>query len=133
MEGEHLATTYIPGRLFSVNPATTNRVDGLFTRNERVAMFYDTKHGKMAVVMVGAMLVAGIETVAEGLITPPHRSDIVHYDYSNKPKTFKCGDEIGRFKFGSTAIVLHENPDFQFSEEFNADKAIRLGNSLATL
>lgn len=133
MEGKHLATTYIPGRLFSVNPATTTRVEGLFTRNERVAMFYETKHGKMAVVMVGAMLVAGIETVAEGLVTPQHRSDIVHYDYTEKPKTFKCGDEIGRFKFGSTAIVLHENPDFQFSDEFGAGKSIRLGNNLAAI
>ena len=51
-------TVYVPGDLFSVNPATAEGVDGLFARNERLVCMFDTEYGPMAMV-----LVAGIETV----------------------------------------------------------------------
>jgi len=57
---------HIPGRLFSVNTATTNSVPGLFARNERVAAIFDTDAGPMALVLVGAIFVSSIETVWHG-------------------------------------------------------------------
>ena len=51
---------YIPGRLFSVNQTTAQNVPELFARNERVACIFDTERGPMAVVLVGAMIVASI-------------------------------------------------------------------------
>merc|ERR1711964_483200 len=72
---------YVPGRLFSVNQATANYVPGLFARNERVVCLFDTEHGPMAMVLVGAMIVASIETVWAGLVTPPKRTlKTFHYD-----------------------------------------------------
>mgnify|MGYP003124183137 FL=1 len=47
---------YVPGRLFSVNQATANYVPGLFARNERLVCIFDTEHGPMAMVLVGAMI-----------------------------------------------------------------------------
>jgi len=70
--GRLRAMTYIPGRLFSVNFATARAVPGLFTRNERLVCLFDTHMGPMALILVGAMLVAGMETVWSGQITPPH-------------------------------------------------------------
>src|SRR3546814_3385586 len=64
---------YIPGRIFSVNQTTAENVPELFARNERVACIFDTERGPMAVVLVGAMIVASIETVWAGLVTPPKR------------------------------------------------------------
>ena len=64
---------HVPGRLFSVNPLTARNVPRLFARNERVVCIFDTEHGPMAVVLVGAMIVASIETVWAGLVTPHKR------------------------------------------------------------
>lgn len=68
LTGRLIETVYIPGRLFSVNPRTTRCVPGLFARNERLVAIFDTAAGPMALILVGAMFVAGIETVWTGPI-----------------------------------------------------------------
>ncbi|MEJ6069956.1 archaetidylserine decarboxylase, partial [Psychrobacter sp. 16-Bac2893] len=94
-------TRYVPGTLFSVNNTTAANVPDLFARNERLVCLFDTAYGKAAVVMVGAMIVAGIETVATGKISRTDDIQEVDHDMS-----FKKGDEVGRFYLGSTAIVV---------------------------
>jgi phosphatidylserine decarboxylase len=64
--GELSAQTYVPGKLFSVNQATAENVERLFARNERLVCYFDTEAGPVAMVLVGAMIVAGIETVWSG-------------------------------------------------------------------
>jgi phosphatidylserine decarboxylase len=101
--------TYIPGQLFSVSPATTRLVPNLFARNERVATFFDTAAGSMALVLVGAINVASIETVWTGVMTPPRGKQIRHWDYSQTEKpsmVLDKGAEMGRFNMGSTVIIL---------------------------
>lgn len=94
-------TRYVPGTLFSVNNTTAANVPDLFARNERLVCLFDTAYGKAAVVMVGAMIVAGIETVATGKISRTDDIQEAGHDMS-----FKKGDELGRFYLGSTAIVV---------------------------
>ena len=100
-DGTLTKTRYVPGTLFSVNNTTAANVPDLFARNERLVCLFDTDYGKAAVVMVGAMIVAGIETVATGKIT--RTDDIQEADHD---MIFKKGDELGRFYLGSTAIVV---------------------------
>ncbi len=101
---------HIPGRLFSVAPFTVNNVPSLFARNERVASFFDTPNGRLAVIMVGAMNVSAIETVWAGLVTPPAGKQISTVAYEGEQAlSLACGDEMGRFNMGSTVIVLTEN------------------------
>ncbi|WP_186365271.1 phosphatidylserine decarboxylase, partial [Siminovitchia fortis] len=69
-------TLYIPGELFSVNQITAENIPGLFARNERMVCLFDTELGRMAVVMVGAMIVAGIETVVTGKVKPSGRLEL---------------------------------------------------------
>ena len=52
---------YVPGDLYSVNQTTAKGVDNLFARNERLVAIFDTELGPMAMILVGAMIVAGIE------------------------------------------------------------------------
>jgi len=94
-------TRYVPGTLFSVNNTTAANVPDLFARNERLVCMFDTKYGKAAVVMIGAMIVAGIETVATGKIA--RTNDIFESDHDMQ---FAAGEELGRFYLGSTAIVV---------------------------
>jgi phosphatidylserine decarboxylase len=97
----------IPGDLFSVNNATANQVPRLFSRNERAVAIFDTDIGPMAVVLVGAMIVAGIETVWAGDVAPFKRK-IQTTDYQTPPHNIALakGAEMGHFKLGSTAVVL---------------------------
>lgn len=106
IDGRLLKTHYVPGTLFSVNDVTAQHVPDVFARNERLVCVFETtfangQTGRFAVVMVGAMIVAGIETVATGKIV---RSDYIQE--LNHDLTLSKGDELGRFYLGSTAIVV---------------------------
>ncbi len=107
LDGTLTEMIHVPGRLFSVNPLTARNVPALFARNERVVCLFDTAQGPMAVVLVGAMIVASIETVWAGLVAP--LSKTVHttrYGSHASPVHLAKGAEMGRFKLGSTVIVL---------------------------
>ncbi len=97
---------HIPGRLFSVNDATAEGVDNLYARNERVVCRFDTDAGPMVVVLVGALLVAGIETVWHGPVTPPTARRIQRWRYDDRDIVLERGAELGRFNMGSTVILL---------------------------
>lgn len=118
---------HVPGRLFSVNPATTENVSGLFARNERVVAIFDTDYGPMAMVLVGAMIVASIETVWSGQITPLNR-DVAVTQYNNTQGiTLEKGEEMGRFKLGSTIVMLYGQEMTEFLDSMQAGTATRMG------
>ncbi|QOW44572.1 archaetidylserine decarboxylase [Acinetobacter piscicola] len=118
-------TLYIPGELFSVNKTTAENVPGLFARNERMVCLFDTELGRMAVVLVGAMIVAGIETVATGKVKPSGRLELNHHELK-----LEKGDELGRFYLGSTAIVLFEQGKMNWDAQFKANSVVVMGEAL---
>ncbi|MDM1758590.1 MULTISPECIES: archaetidylserine decarboxylase [Acinetobacter] len=118
-------TLYIPGELFSVNQTTAENVPGLFARNERMVCLFDTELGRMAVVLVGAMIVAGIETVATGKVKPSGRLELNHHELK-----LEKGDELGRFYLGSTAIVLFEQDKMNWDAQFKANSVVVMGEAL---
>jgi len=127
---------YVPGELFSVNPLTANNVPDLFARNERVVTIFDTEHGALAMVLVGATIVASIETTWAGTITPPAGSDIFRWQYPAKGVdaiTFEKGDEMGRFKLGSTVVSTFAPNMVEFTPTAGPETVTRLGELYATL
>lgn len=127
---------YVPGELFSVNPLTANNVPDLFARNERVVTIFDTDHGALAMVLVGATIVASIETTWAGTITPPAGSDIFRWKYPAKGVdaiTFEKGDEMGRFKLGSTVVSTFAPNMVEFTPEAGPQTITRLGELYAKL
>lgn len=118
-------TLYIPGELFSVNQTTAENIPGLFARNERMVCLFDTDLGRMAVVLVGAMIVAGIETVATGKVKPTGRLELNHHDLK-----IEKGAELGRFYLGSTAVVLFEKDKMQWDTAFKANSLVVMGEAL---
>ncbi len=95
------------GDLFSVNPLTAENVPNLFARNERVVATFRTPHGPMALVLVGATIVASIETIWAGNIAPTKEKKVVRWDYSgDEAITLQKGAEMGLFKLGSTVVCL---------------------------
>lgn len=129
--GKLMEMVHIPGRLFSVNPVTTENIPNLFARNERVIALFDTRVGAMALVLVGAIFVSSIETVWHGVVTPPSASRIQNWEYQDQDLSFDQGTEMGRFNMGSTIIVLFPKDRITWSEELKDGSAIRMGQLLA--
>lgn len=132
VDGTLREAVYIPGDLYSVNQTTAEGVDNLFARNERLVAIFDTEHGPMAMVLVGAMIVAGIETIWSGQVAPAKKDPQVLYSTQNpRPVTIEKGAEMGRFKLGSTVILLFGQDAVNWSEQLKAQSPLRLGERIA--
>jgi phosphatidylserine decarboxylase len=129
-DGKLLSTRYIPGELFSVNDQTAQALPNLFARNERLVCEFESDNGNFAVVFVGAMLVAGIETVWGGFETPG-RGAIREANLSDRDLSYKKGDEIGRFKFGSTVILLFQEDKIRWQDSLMPQADIQMGEKIA--
>lgn len=128
-EGDLRATHYVPGDLFSVNQVTAENVENLFARNERLACLFEGPRGAFASVMVGAMIVAGIETVWGGK-EEPHRAAPASAGFSDGTHRFAAGDEMGRFYLGSTVILLFPPDTLEWDPALKAGSAVRMGQSI---
>ena len=128
--GTLAATSYIPGDLFSVNTATAAGVDRLFARNERLSCRFDGPDGHFASIMVGAMIVAGIDTVWPNQFRT-HASAPVHEDFARQGRTFKAGDEMGRFYLGSTVVLLFEPGRVAWRADLKPGDPLRMGEAIA--
>ncbi len=122
---------HVPGRLFSVNPATVRELPGVFARNERVVTLFDQVAGPWALVMVGALFVGSIETVWAGQITPPYPADPQPKTYSpSQTIALRRGDEMGRFNMGSTVILLFPRGAVNWDAGTQALNTVRMGQRL---
>lgn len=128
MAGTVVEEVRVPGRLFSVSANTTRAVPRLFARNERMVAMLETAHGPVAVVMVAAMLVAGIETVWGGPDDrrpgPDMRTRTIDgYQLSR-------GGELGRFHWGSTVVVLTPKGFPAWTPDIFPGDRVRMGQAL---
>ncbi|MBE2167574.1 MULTISPECIES: archaetidylserine decarboxylase [unclassified Cobetia] len=127
LAGRLVEMAYVPGRLFSVNEATATHVPGLFARNERLVCIFETEHGPMAMVLVGAMIVAAIKTVWSGQVTP--LSGDVETTRFDQLIELARGAEMGRFQLGSTVVMCF--PDsVEFDDALTPGQKVSMGQSL---
>lgn len=126
---------YVPGDLFSVNPLTAANVPNLFARNERVICLFDTAFGPMVQILVGATIVGSIETVWAGTVTPPREGIIKRWTYPEESLEgaikLEKGQEMGRFKLGSTVINLFTPGSVQFVPQLSSGSVTRMGQAFA--
>lgn len=128
LDGTLVEMIYVPGRLFSVAPYSAEVIAGLYTRNERVISIFKTPAGYMAVVMVGAVNVAAIETSWGGLITPPRDKRIQRKKYTDVK--LEKGAELGVFNMGSTVITAFESEHVHWNERLSPHQGVRVGQPL---
>ncbi|WP_412069006.1 archaetidylserine decarboxylase [Rubrivirga sp. IMCC43871] len=125
LAGRLVRTVAIPGKLFSVNAATEAGVEGLFAVNERLVMEFETAYGPMLVVMVGAMIVASIETVWDGPASPYRERTVTEHDLA-----FETGAEIGRFLLGSSVVLAFERGRVDLDASLAAGTVVRMGEAI---
>lgn len=138
MRGTLRSMTYIPGKLFSVNTVTSEHVDALFARNERVVCVFDTDTGPMALVLVGAMIVAGVETVWAGHVCPA-QGTVTRVDYASgeapqqQAQQLERGEEMGRFKLGSTVVAVFGPGMVELDAALQALSPVRMGQRMGKI
>ena len=119
-------TRYIPGSRFSVSRATAAAIPRLFCRNERVVCWFDTEHGSMVVVLVGALNVSSISTFAHGEIVSGAPRELVE----QPPRAVGRGEEIGRFNMGSTVILAFGRGNAAFDEMLRDQTRVQMGERI---
>ena len=133
--GRLLETRHVPGRLFSVSPSTVAAVPRLFARNERLVCRFATDFGELTLVMVGALLVSGVETVWDGVAIPPYGRRVLERDYRppHPEVTLPRGAEMARFNYGSTVIVLLPPGVARLEPGLGPGSPVKQGQALARL
>ena len=124
-------TVHVPGRLFSVGTDAVASVPRVFARNERLVCHFDTEFGPMVQVMVGALLVSGVETVWSGIEIPAYGDAITRKDYRGQGIVLERFAEMARFNYGSTVIVLLPKGVAALDPTLKAESPVRLGQPLA--
>lgn len=119
---------YVPGKLFSVNPVIVNKMPNIFTMNERVISIFDSKIGKLAIILVGAMIVGSIFTTWHGEVLPTKLRCMQSWNYNNI--ILSRGNEMGLFQLGSTVILIFENHKLDFFSDLYVEKIINMGDRL---
>ncbi|AAQ58267.1 archaetidylserine decarboxylase [Chromobacterium violaceum] len=131
--GRLLEMTYVPGDLYSVNPATARGVDRLFARNERVVcVFEDEQSQPFVMVLVGATIVGSMATVWHGVVNPPRRPAVEKWDYRGQDIRLAKGEEMGRFLLGSTVVLLYPAGPLKFNPQWQAASPVRMGEAMAS-
>ncbi len=134
MDASLRAWRYVPGRAFSVNARTAGAMPRLFARNERLVAVFDTRAGALAMVMVGALFVSGLETVWSGPVSPPHRrGEPGPLQRPDTPRHFARGAEVGRFNMGSTVILLATPGVLQWDPQLQPGRSLRMGDAIGIL
>ncbi|GAA4031041.1 archaetidylserine decarboxylase [Actimicrobium antarcticum] len=129
-DGRLLRMIYVPGALFSVNPATARGVPGLFARNERVVCVFDTADGPFVLTLVGATIVGSMATTWHGVVNPPRTKAVREWDYNDQQIVLKKGDEMGRFLLGSTVVMLFPARRLGFNPGWKPLQPVRLGEAM---
>lgn len=126
------STTYLPGKLFSVNQQTADGVDRLFARNERLACMFDGPVGHFASVMVGAMIVAGIDTAWPSRFGI-HGPVLMREDFVGAGHDLAAGQEMGRFYLGSTVVLLFEPERIAWLDRLKTGDSLRMGQAIGVV
>jgi len=127
-DGTLMRMIYVPGKLFSVNPATARGVPNLFARNERVVcVFASPEHGPFVMVLVGATIVGSMATVWHGVVNPKRTNTVSEWTYDDQNIVLKKGEEMGRFLLGSTIVMLFRQRTITFNQDWAPERPVRLG------
>lgn len=130
-DGKLTRMIYVPGALFSVNPATARGLPGLFARNERVVCVFESpEHGPFVMVLVGATIVGSMATVWHGVVNPTRTNKVSEWSYTDQNIVLKKGEEMGRFLLGSTIVMLFRQNTIVFNREWEPERSVRLGEMM---
>lgn len=128
--GRLVKSIFIPGKLFSVNRMTSRLIPCLYGRNERLVLIFETEVGRMAVILVGALIVGSIQTAWE---SEPVREKQLTVSTNQAGRTLAKGEEVGHFKMGSTVILLFEKEKIDWLQSLQPDMAVQVREKIGEI
>ncbi|MDO5056254.1 MAG: archaetidylserine decarboxylase [Lautropia sp.] len=134
-DGRLQQMVYVPGSLYSVNPATVAGVPGLFARNERVVCVFEGPWGPWVLVLVGATVVGSMATTWHGVVNPPRPGRVCHWQYpaeGERAVHLDRGAEMGRFLLGSTVVMLFPEGAPPLPTDWQPGQSVRMGQAMST-
>ncbi len=131
VSGKIAGYAYIPGRLFCVNKRSSEIVETLFSKNERLITYMQYEKGMLAVVKIGACIVGKIRATYEKAAFDTTCNMKLKKTYSKKIPV-KKGAEIGRFEIGSTVVLIFEKNAINF-EELSRGAEIKMGQKIGVM
>lgn len=127
-EGAAEGWRYVPGTLWPVFPASVRRVEGVFSRNERLTVRIRSDRGPIDVVMIGAFGVGRITTEVCDVVTNTDRQPSAAT--LDPPRPMARGADLGVFHLGSTVVLVTPAGRWQWSTEVG--ESVRMGRPIAT-
>ncbi|CCO08193.1 archaetidylserine decarboxylase [Desulforamulus hydrothermalis] len=107
---------YVPGKVFPVNNLGVSTIKDLFAKNRRTCTVFQTATGrKFALIKVGALGVGKI---------------VSNFQVG---QAINKGDEIGRFEFGSTVILLFEKNCFLPDKQLAPGLEVKMGQKIGII
>ncbi|WP_226001785.1 archaetidylserine decarboxylase [Paenibacillus sp. BJ-4] len=107
VEKEHLR-----GKVYPVNDFGLQHMRGVLSRNERQITYIAHEYGEVAIVKVGAMNVSSIKYTDDQAVS------------------WKKGDDLAYFEFGSTVVLLTENGTFEPDPALKLGDVVKMGQRL---
>ena len=124
---------HFSGTLYSVAPAYTHWMPGLFHTNERVCLMGTWHYGFFSMTAVGATNVGSIVLNFDKQLSTNNNAGQMFteklFAEDNEGVELKPGDEMGYFKFGSTIVLIFEAPtNFQWQKSIKDQ--VKVGGGL---
>ncbi len=128
-EGKVVGYRYNPGSLWPAFPASVEKIKGLFSQNERLAVRLHCQGlGELAVVLVGAF---GVGRMTVGFCDLVTNTGGRAEDRELVGISAARGAELGRFHMGSTVILVA--PAGTIAWELEVDQIVRVGRRIGRL
>jgi len=123
----------IPGRLYPVNSFAVNNIDRLFSVNERLITYLETKKNKVcALVKVGATNVGSIRVTYDDNLKTNRVFSRKIKEIFMKAIPVEKGDELAWFELGSTVILLFEKGMVKLGD-LKPGTGVLMGQAIASL
>lgn len=119
-------SVFVPGALFSVNRLSSKLIPHIYSRNERVITVFETRHGKVAIILIGALIVGSIKMIWQN--QPFRLNRVKHEDAMSI--SLSQGDELGQFLLGSTVLILGEPGKLHWQAGLQAGNPTQVGQLL---
>lgn len=131
VSGKIVGYQYIPGSLFCVSKRSSEIIDNLFSKNERLITYLESQNGLIAVVKIGACVVGKIRASYESTAFDTYCNMKLKKTYSKKIPIEK-GAQIGMFEIGSTVVLLFEKDAISFDDMVRG-KELKIGQKIGTM
>ena len=123
LDGTLKNSELIPGKIFSVNQDSVNKIPNLYIKNQRLVNVFNNQISPFILILVAALNVSSITTAWQ--------SKQENYE---KLIMLSKGEEMGQFNLGSTVLLLFpETSEMQWFDTLKVGGNLRMGEIIAQI